>query len=379
MAAHETPITKTLAGTVRRENVASPSIVSRSGREARSEHTILIVDSEDISRRVLKAMLRTASYRLLEATRASNALEVLRQEDIDLIIIDLVMPEMSGAELCRRVKADRRTQLIPILMLTNVGGSENEIEGIAAGADEFLTKPLHPEVVRTRIRALLRNKTAIDSLEEAEAILFALAQAIEARDTYTSGHCQRLAEYSVALGQALGLEDDELLALHRGGYLHDIGKIGVPDAILFKDGPLTPEEWQVMRAHTVQGETICRPMKTLAPVLPIIRHHHERWDGTGYPDGLGAEEIPLLARVLQIADVYDALTTARPYKDALSSEQAFETMEAEARRGWRDIELVALFREMRENFRTDGDTDVPKLEISPMTKSLEAMRRHVNE
>ncbi len=332
------------------------------------EATILIVDAEEVSRRVLKAMLRNNPYRILETDRPTEALAILEKEDVDLLIIDLVMPEMSGPELCRRVKSDERHHFTPILMLTNVGGSQNEIEGITAGADEFLTKPLHPEVVRTRVRALLRNKAAVDSLEEAETILFALAQAVEARDEYTMGHCQRLADYSVALGKALGLADEELLALHRGGYLHDIGKVAIPDAILYKTGPLTSEEWQVMKSHTIKGEEICRPMKTLAPVLPIIRHHHERWDGTGYPDGLKGEEIPLLARILQTADVYDALTTARPYKPALSSEEAFKTMEEEARRGWRDPELLALFREISET--------VPSL--TGVSKSLEAMHRHVS-
>lgn len=346
--------------------------------ESKGSPTILIIDAADISRRVLRAMLKTANYRVLEAARAGEALEILTQEEIDLIIIDLVMPEMSGAELCRTIKSQRRTQLIPILMLTNVRGVENEIAGIKAGADEFLTKPMHPEVVRTRVRAMLRNKAAIDSLEEAETILFALAQAVEARDRYTGGHCQRLAEYSVTLGQALGLPQAQLVALHRGGYLHDIGKVGVPDSILFKKGPLDEDEWRIMRAHTVKGEEICRPMKSLTPVLPIIRHHHEKWDGTGYPDGLRGEEIPLLARILQIADVYDALTTVRPYKRAHSVEEAFRIMEDEGRRGWRDIELLSLFREISEGIQAapagDGLMSWPD---SPLTQDLDAIRRHV--
>jgi len=190
---------------------------------------------------------------------------------------------------------------------------------------------------------MLRNKAIIDSLEEAETILFALAQAVEHRDKYTGQHCQRLAVTSVMLGEALGLPGADLTALYRGGYLHDIGKISVPDAILFKQGVLTAEEWVVMRSHAVRGEEICKPMRSLGPVLPIIRSHHERWDGTGYPDGLAGEEIPLLARILQVADIYDALTTERPYKPALSAACALEVMEEEVRRGWRDAELVPLF------------------------------------
>lgn len=315
---------------------------------------ILIVDDLEINRRLLRAMLKAAPYRVLEARRPAEALSILEAEQIDLLILDLMMPEMSGLEFCHRIKSNRRTQLVPILMITSVQGIENEIASIASGADEFLIKPLHPDVVRTRIRAMLRNKAAIDSLEEAETILFALAQAVEKRDKYTGDHCERLARYSVMLGSAMGLPRWELVALHRGGFLHDIGKVSVPDAILFKKGSLTEEEWVVMRSHTTKGEEICRPMKTLAPVLPIIRNHHERWDGTGYPDGLKGEEIPLAARILQIADIYDALTTARPYKPAFSRQEALATLEAEVKRGWRDPELVSLFQQCIEKLE-DGE------------------------
>ena len=190
---------------------------------------------------------------------------------------------------------------------------------------------------------MLRNKAITDSLEEAETILFALAQTIEGRDHCTGKHCERLAVLSVKLGEALGLPNPDLVALYRGGYLHDIGKICVPDSVLHKPGRLTPEEWDVMRLHPVKGEEICRHMKSLAPVLPIIRGHHERWDGTGYPDGLKGEAIPLLARILQVADIYDALVTSRPYKLALTPEEAFRVLEDEVRAGWRDPELVSLF------------------------------------
>jgi len=290
--------------------------------DAAQAPTILIVDPIDLNRRLLKAMLKTGNYRILEAKRPSAALGILEREKVDLVVVDLVMPEMTGPDFCRLVKNDRKTQLIPILMTTSVQGVENEVVGIESGADEFLIKPLMPNLVRTRIRAMLRNKGLIDSLEEAKTILFALAQSVEHRDKYTGLHCERLATYSIALGQALGLARQDQLALYRGGYMHDIGKISIPDAILFKRGLLTEEEWKTMRLHTIRGEEICRPMKTLAPVLPIIRSHHERWDGSGYPDGLRGEEIPLLARILQVADIYDALTTARPYKPAFSHQHA---------------------------------------------------------
>ena len=332
--------------------------------------TILVVDSEEINRRLLKAIFKTTPYKILEAHRASEATALLQSEKIDLVILDLMLPEMSGPELCRWMKARRSTQFIPVLMITNLQGVENEIVGISSGADEFLIKPLHPAVVRTRVRAMLRNKSLIDSLEEAETILLALAQTVEHRDPYTGKHCQRLAVASVMLGEALGLGSQDLTALYRGGYLHDIGKIAIPDAILFKRGGLTPEEWQIMQSHPIRGEEICRPMQSLAPVLPIIRGHHERWDGSGYPDGLAGEDIPLLARIMQVADIYDALTTERPYKPALSSEESFAVMEEEVRRGWRDPELVPLFASI---IQTKPSADLTSLEAS-----LENMRSAVS-
>ncbi len=308
--------------------------------------TILVVDAADVNRKLLKGMLKTEPYRILEATRAAEAIACLQNEEIDLVIVDLMLPGMSGADLCRWLKANRQTHLIPVVILTNLHGVENEIEGISAGANDFLLKPLSPAIVRSRVYSLLRHKAAIDSLEEAETILFALAQAVEQRDKCTGDHCQRLSTYSVALGMALGLNRADLMALCRGGYLHDIGKVAVPDSILFKPGRLTEEEWAVMHKHTTKGEEICSPMKSLSAVLPIIRSHHERWDGGGYPDRLSGESIPLLARVLQVADIYDALTTERPYKAAMPHEEAIAILKAEAERGWRDANLVSLFEKM---------------------------------
>jgi putative two-component system response regulator len=333
-----------------------------------SPPTILILDQVDVNRRLLRAMLKAEPYRILEARHAPEALALMGHEKVDLVILDLMMPGISGPEFCRTLKADRRTQLVPILMLTSIQGVENEVAGIASGADEFLLKPLHPTVVRTRIKAMLRNKAAIDSLEEAESILFALAQAIEHRDKYTAGHCQRLAWYSVSIGMALGLPRSQLLALHRGGFLHDIGKVAVPDAVLHKKGRLDEDEWRLMRSHTLKGEEICRPMRSLASVLPVVRSHHERWDGSGYPDGLRGARIPLVARVLQVADIYDALTTVRPYKPAYSPAQALNMLDDEVARGWRDPELVVIFKQLHRNGLAEAYNpmllDWPELELT---------------
>jgi len=212
--------------------------------------------------------------------------------------------------------------------------------------------------------------------DQTEAILFSLAKAVEQRDAQTAGHCERLAFISVALGVAVGLERHALVTLYRGGYLHDVGKVGIPDSILFKPGRLTAEEWVVMRSHPARGEEICRPLKTLAPVLPVIRHHHERWDGSGYPDGLRGDQIPLLARILQTSDIYDALTNPRPYKPAYTPERALAVLEEETARGWRDPRIFGLFARLHADViakMSDFTADTRKLES--MSRSLLNLRR----
>jgi putative two-component system response regulator len=344
--------------------------------DATQAPTILIVDGSDVSRRLLRATLKTEDYRILEATRPSAAFAILDLEHVDLVIVDMMLPEMTGPEFCQALKSDRRTQLIPILMTTGLQGTESEVTGLESGADDFLTKPMKPALVRVRVRTMLRHKALVDSLDEAETILFALAQSVEHRDKYTGLHCERLATYSIVLAQALGLSKTDQLALFRGGYLHDIGKIAIPDAVLFKRGKLSPEEWKVMRQHTLRGEDICKPMKSLAPVLPIIRSHHERWDGSGYPDGLRGGDIPLLARVLQIADIYDALTTSRPYKPAYSHEHAVEIMRQESARGWRDPELVPIFARISEHWAHEDPAGWQ--DHTSMQQALESMRRQLS-
>jgi putative two-component system response regulator len=331
--------------------LAAPSSLAAPWMDSLGRATILLVDHVELNRQLIKGILKAGPYRLLEARSQDEALRVLEQEHVDLVISEWIVSDgndrpASGLELCRKIKSNRRTHLIPILIVTSVQGMENDVAGLESGADEFLVKPLQPAVLRTRIRSMLRQKRIVDSLEEAETILFALAQTVEQRDKETGNHCQRLAALSVALGSAIGLPDEDLLALYRGGFLHDIGKVAIPDAILFKQGELTPEEWVVMRSHTWKGEEICRPMRSLRPVLPIIRNHHERWDGSGYPDGLKGEDIPLLARILQLADIFDALTSQRSYKEAYSVDEAIRQLRHEAEMGWRDPELVSVFCEV---------------------------------
>src|SRR4029077_17945667 len=243
------------------------------------------------------------------------------------------------------------TRLIPFVLITGLTDREDKLRGIEAGANDFLNKPVFPEGLFAGDRQLLQFKEFTDELETAESVLCTLGLSVESRDPYTEGHCERLARHASNLGRHLGLEDEAIVALRRGGYLHDLGKIAVPDEILRKGSNLTPEEWAVMKQHPITGENICRPLKSLRLVLPIIRHHHEHSDGSGYPDGLHRTEIALLPRILQVVDVYDALRTARPYKPALTHEQAAVTMLAEAQSGLWDEELVSEFFGMLDKRR----------------------------
>jgi putative two-component system response regulator len=307
---------------------------------------ILIVDDESAARGALETLLRREGFDVRNASDGPSALAECAKFSPDLILLDILMPGMNGFEVCRRIKATPETRLTPVVLITGLSATEDRIEGINAGADDFLSKPIDINELLARTRSLLRLKQYTDELENAEAVVFTLAQSIEARDPYTRGHCERLADMSARLGARLEIPEEDIKALRWAGIVHDIGKVVVPDAILLKPGPLTPEEMDVMRKHSVVGERICEPLKSFRPVLPIIRHHHEKRNGSGYPDGKSGEEIPLTARILQLADVYDALTTNRPYRTAVSSEEALLIMDDEAKLGWWDQGMFNKFRDM---------------------------------
>jgi putative two-component system response regulator len=277
------------------------------------------------------------------ATDGQQALKHVDSGSIDLVLLDVVMPRPTGFEVCLAIKSKPETRLIPIVLLTSLNSDSDRITGIMCGADDFLNKPVNKHELMARVQSLLRLKQFTDELDNAETVLSSLALSIEAKDPYTEGHCDRLSKYSVLLAEKLGLPEDLRVALRRGGLVHDIGKLAVPERILLKPGPLTPEERRIMEQHTIAGERICAPLRSFRNVLPIIRHHHEKWDGSGYPDGLKGEQIPLTARILQITDIYDALTTDRPYRKALSREKAFAIMREEVKRGWWDWSILDEF------------------------------------
>lgn len=320
-------------------------------RLARRMPRILVVDDNPDTMLLMRELLSVKGYDVVAVPDAGHAEAEIQRQVPDLILSDVIMPGKSGYEFCRELKENPATRLIPFVLITGLSDREDKVRGIEAGADDFLNKPIFAEELFARVKSLLKLKEFTDELETAETVLCTLGLSVEARDPYTEGHCERLARQASDLGRHLGLDEDSLVALRRGGYLHDLGKIAVPDEILKKGANLTAAEWEIMKRHPVTGENICKPLKSLRLVLPIIRHHHEHSDGSGYPDGLRKGEIPLLPRILQVVDVYDALRTARPYKPALHHEQCAITMREEARAGWWDENLVAEFFSMLDKQR----------------------------
>jgi putative two-component system response regulator len=292
--------------------------VAQSHRRSR----VLVVDDAEAIRLMFERLLVADGHDVVSAVDGVDALEAVYQHQPDVILLDVAMPTMDGLEVCRRLKADPTTRLTPIVLVTGNAALSDRLRGIEAGADEILEKPVHPHELRARVRSLSRMKYLIDALDSAESAFLALALTIEARDPMTNGHCERLAKHAVRVGGALGLPDDDLDALQRGGYLHDVGKVGVPDSVLLKPGPLTPAEFEVMKRHPDIGDSLCAPLQSLKKVRPIVRFHHERLDGSGYPLGLRGDEVPLLAQIVGVVDVFDALTACRPYRGPLSTEEA---------------------------------------------------------
>jgi putative two-component system response regulator len=304
---------------------------------------ILVADDNEANRELVSELLTAEGYQVVCAADGQHARQAVDNGSIDIALLDVVMPRPTGFELCQAMKSKPETRLIPVILLTSLNSEADRIHGIMCGADDFLNKPVNKHELLARVHSLLRSKQFTDELDNAETVLFSLALSIEAKDPYTEGHCDRLSKYSVALGEKLGLPQDLRVALRRGGLVHDIGKLSVPEHILLKPGPLTPEERKIMEQHTVIGERICAPLRSFRHVLPIIRHHHEKQDGSGYPDGLKGEQVPLTARILQVTDIYDALTTDRPYRKALLPEKAFAIMREEVKRGWWDSSVLNEF------------------------------------
>lgn len=322
------------------------SIVYRKHKQPTDDadsQSILLVDDDVKNIKIMNSLLSTEGFPTISTYSGEEALDIIqRSSDIGLILLDVMMPGMSGFEVCRRIKSSHATRLIPIILLTALDDRESRIRGIQVGADDFITKPPAHEELLARVKSLLKVKKLNNRLASIEDVLISFAKAVEAKDRYTMGHVDRVAGISVSLGTRLDLSDREIWALRIGGALHDVGKIGIDGQILNKIGPLTDEEWIKMRDHPIIGYEICRPLKAnLGDALDIIRHHHEKLDGSGYPDGLSGDEVPVVARIMAVADIYDALVTDRPYRSGLSSEDALAILRQEADEAKLDRRVVA--------------------------------------
>ncbi len=303
---------------------------------------VLVVDDGVANRELIQAYLSGIDCEVRFAVDGVSALAAIESDAPDLVLLDVQMPGVDGYEVCRRIKAMPRGRLLPVVMITALNRTNDRVAALEAGADDFMTKPVERVELAARVRSALRLKALYNTLDSAEQVIFSLAAAVEAKDPFTERHTQRVAETARHVGRLLGLPEFALDALYRGGIIHDIGKIGVPDAILLKPGPLDDSELSRMQAHVVVGESIVKPLRSGSSLLPIIRHHHERHDGRGYPDGLAGAKIPRLARIVAVCDAYDAMVNDRPYRKRRSVEQAVAVLVDGAGSQW-DPEVVDVF------------------------------------
>jgi putative two-component system response regulator len=297
---------------------------------------------------------------IVEVDSVKSAAEALLASRPMLAVVDLRGATEAGAAIIGRIKGAASTRLVPIVACSDHGEAA-VIAAFDAGADQVLPYPPSPPELQARVRAAMRARIATDRLEDASQVIYALANAVEAKDAYTEGHTERVGALAVEAGRLAGLDEDTQEALRQGGVLHDIGKIGIPNEIINKAGLLTPKERIVMNKHPIIGERICEPLKSLRQLLPIIRWHHEKLDGTGYPDGIKGSAFPVSAQILQLADIYDAITTDRPYHRARTRESAVDFLHYEAGKGWRDHALVDVLGKAATNLNLGRtrEEDIP--------------------
>lgn len=310
---------------------------------------ILIVDDLIDHLELMEVILMREGYRVQATVHVQKAIQFVETLAPDLAILDVMMPRMTGYELCKRLKAISKRKYFPIILLTSLNQVEDKITGLEAGADDFFSKPFNSLELTTKIRSLIKLRKLQDELEHSEDIILTLAVAIEAKDTYTKGHSERVSNLSAEFASFIGLPEKEVTIVKKGGVLHDIGKIGLNENILHKKSSLSTDERESIRKHPVVGMEICKPLYSLRQVLPIIRYHHERWDGKGFPDGLRGEEIPLTARIVNIVDAFDAMVSTRPYRmELFTTEEVLRIMKAESLSGQWDPILIGRFIEMME-------------------------------
>ena len=335
---------------MRRDDASEPALTNI--LVPATKPVVLVVDDVSANRELLEGYLYDLGYEVRHAADGQEALEQINTNEPDLVLADIDMPRMDGLTLCARVKADPLGRLIPIVLITASHDRAIRLKGLAAGADDFLTKPFDAKELLIRTQVLLRDRALNKRLDAAESVILALARAVEARDGYTIQHAERVAHSAREIGRAYGLAGEDLDALYKGGMLHDVGKITVPEAVLLKRGPLDEGELAAMQSHSAEGERICAPLRSTAHYLPIMRHHHERIDGRGYPDRLAGSDIPLGARVVAIADAWDAMVSDRPYRPGISREEAIRRLREGKGAQW-DAMFVDLFLQLLDQGLTE--------------------------
>jgi len=308
--------------------------------------SILVVDDVRSNLELMEAVFTKEGFRVYTALGANTAIDLFMSHSIDLAVLDVMMPGIDGFDLCARLKDMSGKRFFPVILLTALTDRQSKIKGIGSGADDFISKPFDNSELMMKIKSLLKLKRLNEELDHSENIILTLAVAMEARDPYTKGHSTRVSKLSVDFVSFLGLPETDRKEMKKAGILHDIGKICLSESLLRKPGPLTNEEVELIKTHAVLGEELCRPLVSMRKILPSIRHHHERWDGRGFPDGLGGEEIPLMARILSIVDSFDAMVSVRPYRDRRSVAVTLETMKSEQYDGQWDSELLGYFLNM---------------------------------
>jgi len=304
---------------------------------------ILIVDKDPFSRENLADMLSLDGYEVVEADENVNLIEFVNQTNPDLILLELMLPKVKTLDICRQLKNSQQTGIIPLIFMTIGGDRRARMKCLEAGSDDLLLKPIERLELTARVKPLIQQKRLNEDLDQTEQVLFSLAEIVENPGSKNGKSSSQLANLVQAFGEYLQLNTRQIESLIYAAYLHDIGTVVVPEKILLKKGKLTPQEKEIIHQHVLIGEKICQPLKSRLDILPIIRHHHERWDGSGYPDGLAGSDIPWLAQVFQIIDIYDALTSERPYKKALNTKEALEIIAEETAKGWRNPKLVEEF------------------------------------
>jgi putative two-component system response regulator len=305
---------------------------------------IVVVDDSEAVRKLLLRLLEPAGYAVEEFATGGAALERIRADAPDLVLLDMQLPDIDGHEVLQAIRAEPATRLLPVIMLTGLGTTRDKIKAFDEGVTDFLLKPFSPLELLPRLRSLVTLKRFADEHEHSEHVILTLARMIDARDSHTVGHSGRVAEYADRTGEKMGLDTLARREMRRGALFHDVGKLATPDVILHKEGALTLAERAIVEQHPAVGHDLLSPMTTMQKILPIIRHHHERLDGSGYPDGLSADAIPMAVRIVTVADAFDAMTSARAYREAMSVTEAFEVLDREVGRSWWEEDAVDALR-----------------------------------